>query len=54
MTSRRFFLLDRCAELLFIAAFASIVATGCHPANNARGVADRFIDQYYVAIDLSI
>jgi hypothetical protein len=40
------------AALLFIAAFASIVATGCHPANSARGVVDRFIDQYYVAIDL--
>jgi hypothetical protein len=52
MTSCRFFLLDRCAELLFIAGFASLVATGCHPANSARGVADRFVDQYYVAIDL--
>ncbi len=52
MTPCRFFLLDRCAELLFIAGFASLVATGCHPANSARGVADRFVDQYYVAIDL--
>jgi len=52
MTSRRFLLLDRCAGLLFIAAFASIVATGCYPANSARGVVDRFVDQYYVAIDL--
>jgi hypothetical protein len=52
MTSRKSILHDRCAELLFIAALASIVATGCHPANSARGVADRFIDQYYVAIDL--
>ena len=43
---------DRFAELLFIAAFALLVAAGCHPANSARGVADRFIDQYYVAIDL--
>ena len=52
MTSCRFPLRDRCAGLVFIAAFASIVATGCHPANSARGVADRFVDQYYVAIDL--
>src|ERR1700723_1391661 len=54
MTPRRLQLRDRCAELLFIAAFASIVvvAPGCHPANSARGVVDRFIDQYYVAIDL--
>jgi hypothetical protein len=49
----KFQLSDRCAELLFAAAFASIVAGGCHPANSARGVADRFIDQYYVAIDLN-
>jgi len=48
MTSRR----HRSAGLLFFAAFASIVAAGCHPANSARGVVDRFIDQYYVAIDL--
>ncbi|MGA7872962.1 MAG: hypothetical protein WCA22_18895 [Candidatus Binatus sp.] len=52
MTSRRTLLRDRCAELLFVAALASLAATGCHPANSARGVADRFIDQYYVAIDL--
>ena len=52
MTSRRFLLRSRGASLLFIAAFASIVAIGCHPANSARGVADRFVDQYYVAIDL--
>ena len=52
MTSCRFLLGDRCAGIVFIAAFASIVATGCHPANSARGVADRFVDQYYVAIDL--
>ena len=54
MTPRRLQLRDRCAQLLFIAAFASIVAVapGCHPANSARGVVDRFIDQYYVAIDL--
>jgi hypothetical protein len=52
MTSRKFQLRDRCAELLFVAAFASMVASGCHPANSARGVVDNFIDQYYVAIDL--
>ncbi len=52
MTPRRFLFRDRCAELLLIVTFASIVATGCHPANSARGVVDRFIDQYYVAIDL--
>ncbi len=52
MRSRRFLLRSRGAGLLFIAAFASIVAIGCHPANSARGVADRFVDQYYVAIDL--
>ena len=52
MTSLRLQLHDRCAQLVFVAAFASIVATGCHPANSARGVVDRFIDQYYVAIDL--
>src|SRR4029077_18016684 len=52
MTWPRLQLHDRRAELLFIAAFASIVATGCHPANSARGVVDRFIDRYYVAIDL--
>ncbi|HEY9157044.1 hypothetical protein [Candidatus Binatus sp.] len=52
MTSCRFMLRDRCAGLVFIAAFASIVASGCHPANSARGVADRFVDQYYVAINL--
>lgn len=52
MTPRIHAVRDRCVELVFIAAFASLVATGCHPANSARGVADRFIDQYYVAIDL--
>jgi hypothetical protein len=52
MTSRKFQFTDRYAELLVVAAFASLVATGCHPANSARGVVDRFIDQYYVAIDL--
>jgi hypothetical protein len=52
MTSPRLQFQDRCAELLFIAAFTSVVAAGCHPANSARGVVDRFIDQYYVAIDL--
>jgi hypothetical protein len=52
MTSRISLLQNRCTQLLFIAAFASIVAAGCHPANSARGVADRFIDQYYVAIDV--
>ena len=52
MTPRILALRDRYVELVFIAAFASIVATGCHPANSARGVVDRFIDQYYVAIDL--
>ena len=52
MTSPRLQFHDRCAELLFIAAFISIVATGCHPANSARGVVDNFIDQYYVAINL--
>jgi hypothetical protein len=39
----------------FFAAMAMLViavTTGCHPANSARGVADRFIDQYYVAINL--
>ena len=50
--TRKFQLPDRFAELLFVVAFASTVATGCHPANSARGVVDRFIDQYYVAIDL--
>jgi hypothetical protein len=52
MTPRIAIVRDRFAELLFIAALASLVATGCHPANSARGVVDRFIDQYYVAIDL--
>lgn len=52
MTSLRFVSPDRNAGLLFIATFASLVALGCHPANSARGVADRFIDQYYVAIDI--
>jgi hypothetical protein len=52
MTSCKSTLHERCAQFLFIAAFASMVATGCHPANSARGVADRFVDQYYVAIDL--
>jgi hypothetical protein len=52
MTSCRSLLRDRRAGLLIVAAFASIVAAGCHPANSARGVADRFVDQYYVAIDL--
>ena len=52
MTSRRSLLRDRCAGLLLVAALASIVAAGCHRANSARGVADRFVDQYYVAIDL--
>ena len=33
-------------------ALAILVAVGCHSANSARGVVDRFIDQYYVAIDL--
>jgi hypothetical protein len=52
MTSRISLLHSRCAQMLFVATFALIVVTGCHPANSARGVADRFIDQYYVAIDL--
>ena len=52
MTPRITIVRDRFAELLFIAALASLVAAGCHPANSARGVVDRFIDQYYVAIDL--
>jgi hypothetical protein len=52
MTARICRLHDRWVQLLFIAALASLVGTGCHPANSARGVADRFIDQYYVAIDL--
>jgi hypothetical protein len=52
MISRISPLHHQCAQLLFVAAFATTVAAGCHPANSARGVADRFIDQYYVAIDL--
>ena len=52
MTSRRTLLRDRSVGLLLLAALASIAAAGCHPANSARGVADRFVDQYYVAIDL--
>ncbi len=52
MTSRISLLRGRGAGLALIAAFAGIVAAGCHPANSPRGVADRFVDQYYVAIDL--
>ena len=52
MTPRRFTVRDRFAEVPFIALFAALLATGCHPANSARGVADNFIDRYYVAIDL--
>ena len=52
MTPRISLLHDRCARFLFIAAFTSTVAIGCHPAYSARGVVDRFIDQYYVAIDV--
>jgi hypothetical protein len=35
-----------------ILALAIVLATGCNSANSARGVVDRFIHQYYVAIDL--
>ena len=38
--------------LLVLVALAGFVSSGCHPANSARGVVDRFIDQYYVAINL--
>ena len=38
--------------LLVLVALAGLMSGGCHPANSARGVVDRFIDQYYVAINL--
>lgn len=34
------------------AMLAAVLAAGCHPANSARGVVDRFIHQYYVVISL--
>lgn len=37
--------------LLFI-ALAGALSSGCHSANSARGVVDRFVDEYYVAINL--
>src|SRR5229473_4828099 len=39
-------------KIYAFAILAAALALGCHPANSARGVVDRFIDQYYVAIDL--
>ncbi len=40
------------SRLLVLAALAGLISSGCHPANSARGVVDRFIDRYYVAINL--
>ncbi len=36
----------------FVFAMVVAVSSGCHPANSARGVVDRFVDQYYVNINL--
>jgi hypothetical protein len=38
--------------IAILSVVALVVAAGCHPANSARGVVDRFIDEYYVAINL--
>jgi hypothetical protein len=40
------------SAMLILVAVAGFIASGCHPANSARGVVDRFVDQYYVAINL--
>ncbi len=40
------------SRLLVLAALAGLISSGCHSGNSARGVVDRFIDRYYVAINL--
>ena len=34
------------------AGLIALIALGCTPSNSARGVADRFIEAHYMAIDL--
>ncbi|HVN63121.1 MAG TPA: hypothetical protein VMT58_00680 [Candidatus Binataceae bacterium] len=38
--------------IFIVLASVAIATAGCHPRNSARGVVDRFVDQYYLAIDL--
>lgn len=40
------------AMLAAAAALATAVLAACVPPNSARGVVDRFIEAYYIAIDL--
>ena len=44
--SRSLLILTACSFLL------ALIAAGCAPKNSPRGVVDRFIDAYYVQIDL--